>query len=336
MTKAKDMEEPYDLEIEELCRTISEKGYKRILLQFPEGLKGLAPQVKDEVENKTGADVFIHADTCYGACDLPDIHGTDMDLVVQYGHSEMKGVRYPVPTMFIEAYSTLDVIPAVEKSLSQLKGTVGLVTTVQHINQLPKVKELLEKEGFKVVIGKGANRTIHNGQVLGCSLSSATSISGEVDCFLFIGSGNFHPIGVAMATQKPVVIADPYANEVREVEELKNRLLRQRHGAITRAGEAVHVGILVSGKPGQQRLKLAANIKSLAEKYGKKAYVLLLNEIHPDKLSTFKMDAYISTACPRIAMDDYHMYSVPILTPYEFRIAVGEALWESYRYDEFM
>ena len=189
---------------------------------------------------------------------------------------------------------------------------------------------------MKAFVGKGSKRVPNVGQVLGCDLSSATSISQDVDCFLYIGSGDFHPIGVAMATDKDVICADPYVNEVRDVAELRDRMLRQRHGAITQAGEADSFGILVGTKPGQERLDLAFELKELAEKHRKKASVLLLNDFGPMKLRPFSFEAYVSTACPRIALDDYGMYDVPILTPLEFRIVLGEARWEDYRYDEFL
>jgi len=186
------------------------------------------------------------------------------------------------------------------------------------------------------VIGRGSGRTAHDGQVLGCNLSSATSISDAVECYLYIGSGNFHAMGVAMTTKKPVIIADPYQNKVRETEELKDRLMRQRHGAIAKAKKAKSFGILVGTKPGQTRMKLAFDLKDLVEKRGMKAYILIMNEFTPLKLKTFKMDAYVSTACPRIAIDDYLMYHVPILTPQELRIVLEEEKWEDYKFDEFV
>lgn len=328
--------EHFDLRIDYISSTIKENNAKRVLLQFPEGLKNRAVQVKDMIEAATDADVIIYADTCYGACDLPHIQDMGIDFIVQFGHSEMQDVGCGVPVMFVEAHSTVDVTPVIEKALPRLGKTIGLITTAQHVHELDKVEKYLEGKGVKASVGKGSKRVPNVGQVLGCNLSSATSISQDVDCFLYIGSGNFHPIGVAMATDKPVICADPYVNEVTDVADLKDRMLRQRHGAITQAGEADTFGILVGTKPGQERLNLAFKMKQLAQKHGKKASVLLLNEFGPMKLKPFAFEAYVSTACPRIALDDYSMYPVPILTPLEFRIVLGETSWEDYRYDEFL
>lgn len=338
MIKTLDADENgYDLELEEVCKTIKEKEYRTILLQFPEGLKKLATEAKELLEKRTNTDVIIYADPCYGACDLP-LHLNDLgiDLLVQFGHAEIPNLKFPVPTMFIEAHSNLDVMPVVKKAVDHLKSNVGMITTAQHIHKLEEVKNYLEEKGFKVVVGRGLGRIAHDGQVLGCNLSSATSISEEVECYIYIGSGNFHAVGVAMTTKKPVIIADPYQNEVREIEELKDRLIRQRHGAIAKAKKGKSFGILVGTKPGQTRMKLAFDLKHLVEKRGMKAYILVMNEFSPLKLKAFKIDAYISTACPRIAIDDYLMYQVPILTPQELRIVLEEEKWEDYKFDEFV
>ena len=38
------------------------------------------------------------------------------------------------------------------------------------------------------------------GQVLGCNTSSAGAVMEDIDCFLFVGTGSFHPLAVALAT----------------------------------------------------------------------------------------------------------------------------------------
>jgi 2-(3-amino-3-carboxypropyl)histidine synthase len=64
-------------------------------------------------------------------------------------------------------------------------------------------------------------------------------------------------------------------------------------------------------------LKLAKDIKNKLESDGKKAYILVFNEIKPEKLEGFELDCYINTACPRIAIDDRNEFKKPILNPDE-------------------
>ena len=41
-----------------------------------------------------------------------------------------------------------------------------------------------------------------------CNCTSGMSIANEVDSYLYIGSGNFHSLGLALAIDKPVVAAE--------------------------------------------------------------------------------------------------------------------------------
>jgi 2-(3-amino-3-carboxypropyl)histidine synthase len=235
--------------------------------------------------------------------------------------------------MFVEAHSKLDVIPVVRMAIGSLKKKVGVITTVQHVNKLDEVREFLQKNGFEVHIGEARGRVTYDGQVLGCNLSSATVISSKVDCFLYIGGGNFHPIGVALATNKPVIVADPVQNELRDATEIKDGLLRKRFGAITLARHAKNIGIIISTKKGQMRLSTAIKLKNLAKKHDIDASILILNDISPQKFMGLDVDALVSCACPRIAIDDFLRYKVPILTPFEFEVALKKEKWEDYRFD---
>jgi 2-(3-amino-3-carboxypropyl)histidine synthase len=327
-------ESEFDLEIDSIIEAIKKKEYGTVLLQFPDGLKQRATDIAGQIEKETEANVLIWVDSCYGACDLPHLpHELKLDLIVQFGHAEMPTIKTSVPMMFIEAYLKVDVLPVVKESIGSLSEKVGVITTVQHIQKLDDVKEFLMTNGFEVHIGEAQGRVTHNGQVLGCNMSSATSISSKVQCFLYIGGGNFHPIGVALATEKPVIVADPIQNEVRDVADIKERWLRQRFGAITKAKEASNFGIIISTKEGQMRIKRAMELRDLARKHDKIASILLLNEIDPSKLIGLELGAFVSCGCPRIAIDDFLRFNVPILTPFEFEVVLGEKKWEDYRFD---
>ena len=57
--------------------------------------------------------------------------------------------------------------------------------------------------------------------------------------------------------------------------------------------------------------------------------LLALREVAPDRLEALGLDAYVSTACPRIAIDDQEAYCRPVLT-HRAR-ALGVALDEALR-----
>ena len=86
-----EINEIYDLEIDKIVRDIRENKYKKVLLQFPDGLKPYANVISDEIEEKSGCRCFIWLGDCFGACDVPlEVERLGVDLIVQFGHSEWK------------------------------------------------------------------------------------------------------------------------------------------------------------------------------------------------------------------------------------------------------
>lgn len=80
----------YDLELSKIVESVKKQKSKRVLLQFPEGLKPYATQVVEELQQKLGnkTEIFIWLDTCFGACDIPlEVERLGVDLIVQFGHS---------------------------------------------------------------------------------------------------------------------------------------------------------------------------------------------------------------------------------------------------------
>lgn len=325
----------YQLKEDEIVAKIVELNARVVGLQFPDGLRVHATKLARKIEKETGAITIISGDACYGACDLSDrtMEGW-VDILIHFGHTALP-LDYRVPVLFVEAYYTMEVMNSVKEALKILKDykTIGLVTTTQHLYLLDDVAQLLEKNGKKVQMGPGKGTL--RGQVLGCNFSSARELS--VDAFLYVGSGNFHPLGLKLSTTKPVIIADPYMNEARTIDEFADRILRVRFAKITRAMDAKKWGILVSSKEGQNRLEMARILKEKIEDHGYEAYLILLENIRPEFLMAFRdIDAFLVTACPRIAIDDAQIYEKPLITPHEMEIVLGLRDWEDYQIDEII
>lgn len=327
------MSSMYDLDLKKVIKRIKDINASVVGLQFPEGLKIHASKVAEQLEAETGATVIISGDPCFGACDTADRKMADfVDILIHYGHTALP-LNYPVPVMFIEAYSKVEVMGSLEESLKLLQDyhKIALATTTQHLHLLDDVKQFLEENDKEVVVESGSSTRL--GQVLGCNFSSIKNIDAEA--YLYLGSGNFHPLGIKLFTHKPVVIADPYRGEARDIEKFADRILRIRFARITKAREAKKWGILVSSKEGQYRMKLAREIKDNLEKKGKEALLILMENISPDLLLPFlDLDAFVVTACPRIAIDDSQMYKKPLLTPQELEIVLDKRPWDDYQLDE--
>ncbi|MDR0767802.1 MAG: diphthamide biosynthesis enzyme Dph2 [Methanosarcinales archaeon] len=340
----------YDFEMkvvfDEIQKISKEKNCGEIVigLQFPEGLKKHALDIASQIEREADASVYISADPCFGACDLDMRLLEKSDLFFHFGHAELKQENIGNKVRFIEARSKVDVSDAVKAAIPLLpEQTIGLVTTVQHVHQLENARRILEAAGKTVIIGDGDKRIAYPGQILGCNFSAAL-FGSEKDgalfesekcgALLYIGSGQFHPIGAALSSKKRVVCADPFTSEVFELNDRK--FLMQRSAVIGNAADAEIFCILVSTKNGQYRRVLAESIKSKAESCGKQAFILYMDLVTPDQMLSFKADAFVNTACPRLAIDDSGRYPAPVLTPQEFEIVLGERKWEDLVLDEIL
>ena len=333
----------YDINLEKAVDEIKEKNYKKILLQLPEGLKIYAADFVGFLESKTDADFMVYSDPCFGACDLvcSDVKDMGVDFIVQIGHLPIPCLNGSIPpTMFVNAYVDFDVEKLVKKSISKLEHKkIGLVSTAQHVHLLKEVKESLSQHDFEVFISEGDSRIDAKGQILGCNFSAANAIKDKVDLFLFIGSGTFHPMGLILSSKKPVVTVDPYTFEVKkeEIDDLKDMTLKQRYGAIASCRDAKVFGILVGLKKGQERMDLAEDLKRMIESKGRKALVFAMNHFSPQFIEGFRgINCFVSTSCPRIAIDDYIQYKIPIITPVELKILLGIKKWEDFKFDEIL
>ena len=282
------------------------------ILQIPDGLKRKVLKIADEL-----GDVLIDCESCFGACDLAiqEAKLLGCDKIVHYGHSKI--LETEIPVEYVELREVYDPTPVLEKELDKIKEEkIGLISSLQFLDSLEKAKKFLESKNKNVKIGKGR---FYSGQILGCDTSSAKAIDKEVEAFLYIGSGKFHPLGIALETEKPVYVLDVEKSEITDIKELKEKFLKQRYMAIALAKDAKRFGILVSVKPGQLNLELAKEIKKKLEEKGKKAYILVFNEIKPEKLEGLELDCYINTACPRITIENRTEFKKPILNTDEIK-----------------
>ena len=322
----------WDYELDRILEAAAERDADAVGLQFPEGLKRRGPAVADDLraELPEGVAVIISGQPCYGACDLDTELLRRTDVFVHFGHSPMKesdGIVY------VPLFSNVDAEPIVERALEEeldppsVDPDLGLVTTAQHMNKIDELRELLEGRGYTVRTRKGDDRLTHEGQVLGCNYASADVDAEQV---LYVGGGKFHPLGLAMEhPEKRVVIADPVNNAVSVAD--AEAFLKQRYGAVHRAMDADTWGVIFCTKIGQGRWETAQDIVSSNDD----AYLLTMDEVTPDRLRNFGLDAYVNTGCPRITTDDGPQFDAPMLTPGEYRIAVGEEPLEALEFDTF-
>ena len=210
--------------------------------------------------------------------------------------------------------SVSDPLPAPEELLPKLAPhrSICLVATAQHLNRLREVAAFLEAAGKKVYFG---------GQILGCNQRKALKAQGKVDCFLYIGSGRFHPLGLALKTGRPVFLFNPISGVLDQISVAeKKSWMRKAKGRLMKAAAAETFGILVSTKDGQFNLRWAEDLRRKLAAAGKRAFIFAGEELSPGNLLPFKVDAWVNTACPRIVDDEHER---PVLNPDELEVLLS-------------
>ena len=193
---------------------------------------------------------------------------------------------------------------------NELPKTIGLATTVQFLGYIDDIKRHLESNG-KIVFADRM-RQKYEGQLLGCDTGAAEKVKGNVDAFLYIGTGVFHPLGIALNIDKEVFCYDPISAILSKIDRKEvERYSRKRKGAYLKFLEANEIGILVSLKPGQNNFKKAVELKNQLK--GKNCYIFAFDTLDFNQVENFPfIQCWVNTACSRI-LDDYDKFPKPIV-----------------------
>ncbi len=199
---------------------------------------------------------------------------------------------------------------------------VALYASVQFCNNLETVKQQLAKANITIITSK-PDRTHVQSQLLGCdnyhsSLNLAEKELQEIDAYLYVGDGKFHPLALVYAQKdspamKEIICNDPLRKEmiILGLNEIK-RTLRRYRGTLLKFLSAKNVGVIITVKPGQEHLRPSF---FLEKKFpDKKFYYFIDDTISFSQLENFPfIDVWVNTACPRIGFDDQEQFLKGVL-----------------------
>ncbi|MBU0959241.1 MAG: diphthamide synthesis protein [Nanoarchaeota archaeon] len=188
--------------------------------------------------------------------------------------------------MFIPAKSRAKVNKTKILSLSnKLPKNIALVFSIQFQDIALEIRKILS-ENHKITAFM---------QVLGCSQPRFQ----DTDAILLIGSGKFHAVSLAFETKLPVFVLKH--EELEKVSDKDVQELETKHKtSYLKFLHADKVGILITTKPGQERIKRSLELK---KKLNKKTYLFIGNNIDIKEFENFTIDSWINTACPRMDFD---------------------------------
>lgn len=323
----------FDLELARTIDWIKTNDYRRVAIQLPEGLKLRASEISDALFDATGSEIIIIGRPCYGACDYYTDYKKIADALVHYGHAAMPSLGEDSDVLFIEARADVSITDSLPRHIDKLPDTVGILASIQYVGLIPQAKKMIEDSGRKALVSEGDLRTRYPGHVLGCDCSAAERIIDSVKAFLFLGEGDFHPLAAAFGTDLELFVFNPVTGEMRNIDNIRDRMLRKRFAAITTASEGERFMVIVCNKVGQNRTVEAKKVMQMLRDAGKKAYMMALDEVSPEALAHYRVDAFVNTACPRIAMDESARFDKPMLTIPEIEIVLGHRDWSDYEFD---
>ncbi len=316
----------FEFDVEKARSKLDKLGAEKIMIQLPDGLKRKVDRFLELFDQET----VVWGGSCYGACDIPEDIGEN-DALVHVGHAEIPDLKVDYPIIYLPGKSTrFQDMP--EELFEKIKGKVALYAPIQHLHQLDNVEKILFDRNYETVIGEGNSRIKNPGQVLGCNYSVRVP---DADTHLYIGTGRFHPLGLSFSLMRDVVVYNPSTGQVDMIDEKeRDDFLRKRFAAIVKAEECSKIGIIVSRKKGQRRMKTAKALQRIGEKEGKEIIIVEVDEIKKRSIDDLGLECAVNTACPRIALDDSGNYDTVLLTPDELMIALKEKDWEDWKMDE--
>ena len=285
-----------------------------VALNAPDGLLPKVQETASNIMKRFGIPAYVLADATWGSCDL-NTSGAKVlgaEVLFNIGHT-ISMDNFGANIVMIDAFDDISFEKIAKKSIEMLKGkTISLITDSQHLHEIESVQKILEDNGIKVKIGKGKGQ-LNDGQVFGCEFYPAMEIRDQVDVNVFLGQSNFHAAGIALSTNKPTYVLDPYFNEIHEVTDFAQKLQKKATLAIYQAADAKTFGIIVGLKEGQLSKLTALKFKRELEKEGKEVQLFALTDITNERLRNLKgIDAFIQVACPRISIDNH--FDKPLLS----------------------
>lgn len=193
----------------------------------------------------------------------------------------MKTLFIPLKSKNILNSSELEIIS------KTLPKNIAIVYSVQYKDFAENLRKNLLKK----------HKILNFFQILGCSKSV---FSKKIEGILLISDGRFHAISLAYEAEKPVYLLEK--NKLIKI--LKNEITaleNKRKASYVNFLNSPFVGVLISTKPGQQRLRNALNLKKKFK--DKELYFFISNDINLNEIENFGLDSWINTACPRLDMD---------------------------------
>ena len=323
-----DLPPNYNFELPKCLWQIHKHQARRVALQFPEGLLLFSLQLASLIEEfgGNGVETVILSDVAYGACCVDDLQAERLgcDYMIHFGHSCLVPINVTrMRTLYVFVEIEIDAAPLVQVLKDNFPQDAGLafVGTIQFNGAICKAKRELEGHFRKVLVPQA--RPLSAGEILGCT---APRLPEDVTAIVYVGDGRFHLEAMMMANPRIAAYKyDPYTKLCTREEYDHAAMKQDRLGSIARAQAATHWGVILGaiGRQGNPAIvsDIVRHLQSRSLPY---TLVVMDEEIMESRLEKYgEVHAWVQVACPRLSIDWGYTFSKPLLTPFEFNVAMG-------------
>lgn len=114
------------------------------------------------------------------------------------------------------------------------------------------------------------------------------------------------------------------------------RELNRRFFLTQKARMAGVIGIVVGTLSNAYFRDVVSSIRNRIEEAGRASYTFAVGKINVNKLANFgEIDCFVLVACPENSLLDSRDFHVPIITPFELEVALGNREWDGFYSTEF-
>ncbi|MCC6034206.1 MAG: diphthamide biosynthesis enzyme Dph2 [Desulfurococcaceae archaeon] len=328
----------YNIRLNSILEKLKALKTRKILLHAPDGLKSLYKCLESALR-ELGVEVFYSSEPAYGACDIPleEARITHVNVVLHIGHEEYvlqeQDISAEIKVFYIPVYYTVKLEENVLEYLYKLlvDGNIKNVTVSSTL-----IESLQRKQVAQYLREKGLNVHEISTPILGCYYGPIAILDSSVDAHVVVSGGVFHPIGVGLISNKPIIVVDPYSQRVWLAREEVDRVLKKRFFLLLKARDLFEgkLGLIIGGRPGQFRPALVEYLENIAKTFKFKVYKIVSSYLTLDRLiaidNGLQLDLYVVASCPRLPIDDLAEFYKPVLTPGEFIMLIARS--EKYIY----
>ena len=362
-------EQVYEVyEVERTVREVNEGGWRRVALQFPDGMLEDAPRVFQKLEKELKAlpleqnaaskengleqsfnelsttdttrhKLYILGDTSYGACCVDEIAAehVDAEVVVHYGRSCLSPTaRLPVIYVFTRRPLPLEpVFEVFQTTYPKKEEKVVLMADIVFHNHIPPLLKLLQEKGYTNIL---APEIIHDPSSLIPNRRLEIEEEELKEYSLFHISDPPPALLLTLSSRVrefhiyPTTRASDPSSPLATLQSNTSIALRRRYALLTSLSTCSIFGILINTLSVRNYLETVSTVKQMIERAGKKSYTFVVGKVNAAKLSNFgEIGGWVVVGCWESSLVESGDFFKGVITPFELQLALqsdGERIWK--------